>query len=183
MGEQLNGGILAKNAHSLGVKENFTYESATSKSGKSYLRFRRNQPEYGGKPFKVVKVEQAQGDPDQHGNLWYWITVEGDSTAPAAAALATPTSGNTGDKDARIARQVAFKAAVEMLNPGKGSSFDFGIVAEAINDLTNRLVPVVTGEAEGKSEVVSKTTEVTPEPQIDPAGQTPVAHTDDDIPF
>jgi hypothetical protein len=177
MAGQLSGWLVAKNVPQLGQVDYFTYESKTSKAGKPYLRFKRNGPEYNGKPFKIVGVQQNHEYSDQYQNLSFNITVEAQDGAVDPSSPVTPNGQkrtNIGEKDARIARQVAFKGAVELI-AGKAVEIGNGPVEDEVDNLTGRLLPVVTGEsADPKAELPE--TAATTEPPVQTS-------TDDDIPF
>jgi hypothetical protein len=185
MAGQLSGWLVAKNVPQLGQVDYFTYESKTSKAGKPYLRFKRNGPEYNGKPFKIVGVQQNHEYSDQYQNLSFNITVEAqDGAVPAPQGQTNIPNGGPSKKDAKIDRAVAFKAAVELIAGTKGvgeQGPNVEVTVENVRNLTEALLPVVTGEsADPKGQEAPE--QIAPE-QVPMQQPGPVPTTDDDIPF
>lgn len=173
--------VKPQNIPSEGDTLTLTHQELKSQKGNTYLKFKRDNEDYGGKPYIVKSVRQ--GDPDQHGNIGCWIKVEGDSEAPQSPPNAQNGRSGADPRGDSIDRAVAFKGAIEVvvargIRPGgcRGwraawrrpgiKDLNATDVAKRVATVTEALLPVVKG--------ADTPTPQTPEPEREP---------DDDIPF
>ena len=81
------------------------------------------------------------------------------------------------ERDARIARQVAFKGAVELIAGGSSGVLTDDAYVEMVGSLTEALLPIVTGETgpsvEKKVEDVAKSVSANPTPEPDSGDRAP----------
>ncbi len=118
---QVQGFMLAKRPPVVGEVENFSYTEETGQNGTAYTRIRRNGPEYGGSPYKVLQAAPTDRQPDQHGNKGYNITLAEttEATSFSQGTAAAPAAPQENTREENIAQAGAFNAAVELVASGR----------------------------------------------------------------
>jgi hypothetical protein len=192
----MKGWLLCKTPPQIGSVDNFTVEQKTSKAGKPYLRIKRNGADYGGKPYQIVSLDQNHEYSDRHNNLSFTAGIlpqghggevipEGQQQQAPAGNTSGGSRGGNPDLDAKIARQVAFKGAVELVASGKvGIQEGSDNAVVAVGALTDALLPIVTRGTDPKAEAPQAQQTVAPEQQQQTvAPQQQQTTGDDGIPF
>ena len=134
--------------------------------------------DYGGQLYKIVGAErQADWTKEIDGNTktfnaWK-LTLEPaqNGASDATGATVTASNGRSGgrDLDARIARQVAFKGAVELaITQVQNGKLKIEDAADFINERTEELVAVVEGRSNPKPDPIFEETEAADTTQPNP---------------